>query len=81
MATRFSSVAVETPREQSGELEQTLVEKVKWWSKKTSRDDCIGYNITAGTWSAHSLLAAPREESASAVVSVTKLPHRVLVVC
>ena len=35
MATRFSSVAVETPRERSGELEQTSVEKVKWWSKKS----------------------------------------------
>ena len=37
------------------------------------RDDCIAYNISTGAWSTHSLMAAPREEAASAVVGFVLL--------
>ena len=74
--TRFFFVAAETLRARSGE--SSCLSFILWYCIVFTncntiyiimiRDDCIAYNISTGAWSTHSLMAAPREEAASAVV-------------
>ena len=74
--TRFFFVAAETLKARSGEnsgFSSILWYYVVFTNCTTiyiimTRDDCIAYNISTGAWSTHSLMAAPREEAASAVV-------------
>ena len=74
--TRFFFVAAEILRGRSGE--NSYFFSILWYYIVFTncntiyfimiRDDCIAYNISTGAWSTHSLMAAPREEAASAVV-------------
>ena len=74
--TRFFFVAAEILRGRSGE--NSCFSSILWYYIVFTncntiyiimiRDDCIAYNISTGAWSTHSLMAAPREEAASAVV-------------
>ena len=74
--TRFFFVAAEILKARSGE--NSCFSSILWYyivftNCNTiyiimTRDDCIAYNISTGAWSTHSLMAAPREEAASAVV-------------
>ena len=76
--TRFFFVAAEILRARSGEGNSCFPSTFWYYIVNTNcntiyiimiRDDCIAYNISTGAWSTHSLMAAPREEAASAVVS------------